>query len=149
LFVEPSIIKESPLTGTRFENLLLYKLSEELADAVWEIVSRWDGFNRDTLGKQIVKSADSVGANIAEGTGRYGVKDNKRFVYFARGSLNETKHWLRRAYRRRLLSAAEIERLKPVMDELSPKLNAYINSIQQSRVGPRQRATNNEQRTTN
>jgi four helix bundle protein len=149
LFVEPSIIKESPMTGTRFENLRLYKLSEELADAVWEIVSRWDGFNRDTLGKQIVKSADSVGANIAEGTGRYGVKDNKRFVYFARGSLNETKHWLRRAYRRRLLSAAEIERLKPVMDELSPKLNAYINSIQQSRVGPRQRATNNEQRTTN
>jgi four helix bundle protein len=137
------------MTGTRFENLRVYKLSEELADAVWEIVSRWDGFNRDTLGKQIVKSADSVGANIAEGTGRYGVKDNKRFVYFARGSLNETKHWLRRAYRRRLLSAAEVERLKPVMDELSPKLNAYINSIQQSRVGPRQRATNNEQRTTN
>jgi four helix bundle protein len=137
------------MTGTRFENLRVYKLSEELADAVWEIVSRWDGFNRDTLGKQIVKSADSVGANIAEGTGRYGVKDNKRFVYFDRGSLNETKHWLRRAYRRRLLSAAEIERLKPVMDELSPKLNAYINSIQQSRVGPRQRATNNEQRTTN
>jgi four helix bundle protein len=117
------------MSRTNFENLRVYKLSEDLADSVWEIASGWDHFNRDTLGKQIVKSADSVGANIAEGTGRYGTQDNKRFGYFARGSLNETKHWLRRAFKRNLLSAEQIESLKPVIDELAPSLNAYINSI--------------------
>ena len=100
--------------------------------------------------EQIVKSADSVGANIAEGTGRYGIQDNKRFGYFARGSLNETKHWLRRAFKRNLLTETEIGKLKPVMDELAPKLNAYINSIKPIKdANDERRTTNDEQRTTN
>ena len=117
------------MSRTNFENLRVYQLSEELADSIWEIASGWDYFNRDTVGKQIVRSADSVGANIAEGTGRYGIQDNKRFGYIARGSLNETKHWLRRAFKRDLLKEADVQKLKPILDELSPKLNAYINSI--------------------
>jgi len=129
---------------TSFENLRVYQLAEDLSDLIWEIVINWDSFNRDTLGKQIVRSADSVGANIAEGTGRYGTQDNKRFVYFARGSLNETKHWLRRAFKRKLLTQEEIRKLRPIVDELAPKLNAYINSIK-----PFNGKTNKEQRTTN
>ena len=117
------------MSRTNFENLRVYQLSEELADLIWEMASKWDGFNRDTIGKQIVKSADSVGANIAEGTGRYGLQDNKRFGYFARGSLNETKHWLRRAYKRKLLTKQQVDALKPIVDELAPRLNAYLNSI--------------------
>ena len=131
---------------TNFENLRVYQLAEDLADLVWEIVAGWNSFDRDTVGKQIVRSADSVGANIAEGTGRYGFQDNKRFGYFARGSLNETKHWLRRAYKRDLLTSAEIQKLKLVMDELGPKLNAYIKSIKAANV---MKATNNDPRTTN
>ena len=134
------------MNRTNFENLRVYQLSEDLADSVWEIASEWDIFNRDTIGKQIVRSADSVGANIAEGTGRFGIQDNKRFGYFARGSLNETKHWLRRAFKRKLLSEKEIGKLKPIIDELGPKLNAYINSIKPG-IAKGQRTTNDEQPT--
>ncbi|MFM5996714.1 MAG: four helix bundle protein, partial [Dolichospermum sp.] len=56
-------------------------------------------------------------------------QDNRRFVRIARGSLNETRHWLRRAYKRNLLTHEEVNRLKPIIEELSPKLNAYLNSI--------------------
>lgn len=118
-----------PVARTGFENLKVYKLSEDLADAVFSIASGWETLHRETVGKQIIRSADSIGANIAEGSGRYGIQDNKRFVYFARGSLNETKHWLRRAYKRELLSSEEIEHLKAIIDELAPRLNAYINSL--------------------
>ena len=97
---------------TNFESLQVYKLSEELADNVWDIVDGWKTFAKDTVGKQLVRAADSIGANIAEGTGRSSYKDNKRFVYIARGSMNETKHWLRRAYKRGLLTGEQIERLK-------------------------------------
>jgi four helix bundle protein len=114
---------------TNFENLQVYKLSEDLADNVWDIVTHWDTFARDTIGKQIVRSADSIGANIAEGAGRRGFQDNKRFVYIARGSINETKHWLRRAYKRNLLTQAQVDVLKPLLDTLAPKLNAYAKSI--------------------
>src|SRR5688572_7128534 len=50
----------------------------------------------------------------------------------SRESLNETKHWLRRAYKRNLLSQQQTEHLKPLLDELGPRLNAYLRSI-----GPR------------
>lgn len=122
------------MARTNFENLRVYQLSEDLADLVWEIAGGWDNFNRDTVGKQIVRSADSIGANIAEGTGRFSFQDNKRFGYIARGSLNETKHWLRRAFKRNLLKPEEIGKLKPILDELSPKLNAYLNSIETSKI---------------
>ena len=43
--------------------------------------------------------------------------------------LNETNHWLRRAYSHKLLSPSMVKRLKPILDELAPRLNAYLRSI--------------------
>jgi four helix bundle protein len=117
------------MSRTNFENLRVYKLSEDLADEIWNIVLRWDRFARDTIGKQIVRSADSVGANIAEGTGRHDYQDNRRFVKIARGSLNETQHFLRRAFRRKLLTSADVKKIKPLVDNLAPQLNSYWKSI--------------------
>src|SRR5689334_9704730 len=114
---------------TNFEKLHVYKLSEKLADSVWHIVIKWDSFAKDTVGKQIVRSADSIGANIAEGSGRGSFQDNRRFIRIARGSLYETRHWLRRAYKRNLLTEEQIEKLKPVIENLSPMLNGYLRSI--------------------
>ena len=79
-----------------------------------------------------MNAADSVSANIAEGCGRFNYKDNARFIRIARGSMYETKNWLRRAYKRNLLSDAQIEKIKPVLEELLPKLNAYLRSIKNS-----------------
>jgi len=112
-----------------FEELRVYQLAEELADTVWKMVGQWDSFAKDTIGRQIVRSADSIGANIAEGTGRGTYQDNRRFVRIARGSLYESRHWLRRAFKRQLLTSEQIDAIKPLIDELAPKLNAYLQSI--------------------
>lgn len=114
---------------TNFENLQIYKLSEKLSDKLWKIVAGWDVFARDTVGKQLVRAVDSIGANIAEGSGRGTDPEFRRFLRIARGSLYETQHWLRRAYRRRLLNEDEVSDLLPLVKELSPKLNAYLGSI--------------------
>ncbi|MEJ2635158.1 MAG: four helix bundle protein [Calditrichia bacterium] len=114
---------------TNFENLRVYQLTEQLADAIWDMVVQWGFFARDTVGKQLVKSVDSIGANMAEGTGRGSSGDNKRFAKIARGSMFEVKHWLRRAYKRKLINEDQTQCLKVLIDELSPKLSAYINSI--------------------
>jgi four helix bundle protein len=114
---------------TNFENLQVYKLSEKLADQVWKIVTRWDVLARDTVGKQLIRAADSVGANIAEGSGRGTEPDLRRFLRIARGSLYETQHWLRRSYKRRLLTEKQVNALLPIISELNPKLNAYMRSI--------------------
>ena len=122
-----------------FEKLRVYQLAETLADSIWEMVISWNSFAKDTVGKQIVRSADGIGANIAEGTGRGTFLDNARFVTMARGSLYETRHWLRRAFRRNLLPAKQVNSLKPLVDELGPKLNSYLKSIKKHK---KQKANN-------
>ncbi|HEY5837505.1 MAG TPA: four helix bundle protein [Pyrinomonadaceae bacterium] len=114
---------------TNFEKLQVYQLSEKIADSIWNIVVTWNPLARDTVGKQIVRSADSIGANIAEGSGRGSLVDNRRFVRMARGSLYETLHWLRRSYTRKLLSQSEVKKLRVLVQELSPKLNAFLRSV--------------------
>lgn len=117
------------MARTNFENLDVYRLAEEVADTVWYIVVDWQNLAKDTVGKQLVRAADSIGANIAEGAGRGAFQDNRRFIRIARASLNETKHWLRRAHQRNFLSQEQVDRLKPMIDELAPRLNAYLKSI--------------------
>lgn len=119
-----------------FEKLEVYRLAERLADRIWELVLTWSIFSRDTVGKQLVEAADSVSANIAEGSGRFHYKDNKRFVRIARASLYETHSWLRRAYRRKLLTNEQVSELKPLLDELRPRLNAYLKSIGSQKTDP-------------
>jgi four helix bundle protein len=113
----------------RFEDLHVFQLSEKLADEVWHAVKEWNYFEKDTVGKQLVKAVDSIGANIAEGTGRGTPGDNKRFVRIARGSLHETRYWLRRAYKRKLLNSDKTTDFKAILDKLGPSLNAYLKSI--------------------
>ncbi len=114
---------------TNFENLKVYQLAERLADDVWDMVVGWTVLARDTVGKQIIRSADSIGANIAEGSGRGSIPDNRRFVRMARGSLYETKHWLRRAYRRQFLTQEHIDQLKATLADLTRTLNGYLRSL--------------------
>ena len=122
---------------TNFENLKVYQLAEKLADEIWEIVIKWDHLAKITVGQQIVKSADGIGSCIAEGSGRGTAQDNRRFIGIARGSLYETKHWLRRAFRRKLLTVTQTDNLRKIMDDLTPALNGYWRSV--SNAAARQR----------
>jgi four helix bundle protein len=124
------------MSFVRFQELEVYQLAEQLSDAIWEIVLKWGNFARDTVGKQITRSADSIGANIAEGTGLDTPNQNQRHVRIARGSFLETQHWLRRAFNRKLLTEDETRRLQSVVEKLAPKLNAYLRSIGKRKPKP-------------
>jgi four helix bundle protein len=116
----------------KFEDLRVFKAAEALADEIWDLANDWGTFAKLTVGKQLVRSADSIGANIAEGSGRGTAKDNQRFVRIARGSLNEAKYWLRRASHRNLIKPEEVLKLTRVIEEIGPSLNAYLKSLDQS-----------------
>lgn len=105
----------------------VYRLAENLSDMVWDAYDSWDFKAQKTVGLQIIRASDSIAANIAEGFGRYNHADKKRFYRYARGSFEETKAWLRKAFRRGLISSnTEIESFTRVIDELGLKLNAFI-----------------------
>jgi len=100
---------------------------------VWEIVQPWDKFAQRTMGSQLVRAADSVGANIAESHGRYHFGEKLQFLYYARGSLYETRHWLRLAYRRQLLQHTDVEQLGEHIRLLAIGLNRFAASIKAQR----------------
>jgi four helix bundle protein len=104
-------------------------MAEQLADLVWELVRAWEPFAKRTVGSQLVRAADSVGANIAEGYGRASPADHQRFIRTARGSLYEVRHFLRRADQRKLLNKEQKTPLQALLTELLPALNAYLRSL--------------------
>ena len=114
------------------EDLDIYKMAEDLSDRIWEICTKWDYFAKDTVGKQLVRAADSISANIAEGHGRYHYNDRLNYCYYARGSLEETKNWISKARRRKLIKD-EISEVNHAIESLPKKLNAYIKSIKKAR----------------
>jgi len=109
--------------------LEVYSISMALSNKIWTLAKNWSIFEKDTLGKQMVRSSDSICANISEGFGRYYYKDSKAFLFYARGSLYETKTWLKKANERNLISNEEFNELDERYTKLAVKLNNYIRII--------------------
>jgi four helix bundle protein len=76
------------------DDLKVYRDAMEIAEVIYKRVMQFPSFDRYSLGKQLMESADSIAANISEGHGRYFYKENRNFCYYARGSLTETKTWI-------------------------------------------------------
>jgi four helix bundle protein len=109
-----------------FEKLAVYRRAVALSDEIAAEVFRWPSFHRWTVGVQLVRAADSIGANIAEANGRAGDPDQRRLLVIARGSTYETQHWLERAQCRGLECPREAcERA----DEVGRMLNGLLRSL--------------------
>ncbi len=108
------------------EEIEIYVLAEGMADKWWEVICRWSPFAQDTIGKQLIRAVDSIGANIAESYGRYHFSDKINFLYYARGSLYESKFFIERARKRGLVAEPVSCQMLDDLKLLAPKLNAYI-----------------------
>ncbi len=113
----------------KLEELQVYQLSMDLAEKIWTVIDSWNYFARSTLGKQLIRAADSIAANLSEGFGRYHYKENKQFCYYSRGSLFETKTWLKKAYNRNFIDEKQFADFEEALNKLGIKLNNYIKSI--------------------
>ena len=126
----------------KYEELRVLQASEAVADGIWKQVIPWDPFIRDVVGKQLAEAADSIGANIAEAFGRFHYGEKVQFLYYARGSLFETKYWLNRALERELLSAAQGQSYASDLTELARQLNAFLSSLKTLRRNNKARRIN-------
>ncbi len=113
----------------KLEELQIYQLSMVMAEKIWDIVIKWGYFEKDTMGKQLIRAADSIAANLSEGFGRFFYKEEKQFCYYSRGSLYETKTWLTKASNRKLIQPEEFENFDKEIRNIGVKLNNYIKSI--------------------
>ena len=118
----------------KLDELQVYQLSMKLGEEVWNIVIKWDFFAKDTIGKQFVRSVDSIAANLSEGFGRYHYNEEKHFGYYSRGSLYESKTWITKAFNRKLILENDFNTFVKDIDIIGIKLNNYINSIGTKKV---------------
>ena len=109
------------------EDMEVFKIFESVADQVWELVSNFDTFAKETLGKQLVRSCDSINLNLVEGDGRYSDADAVHFFVIARGSARETRLSLRRASKRNLINPDKGKSLVDSVHSGTRLLNLLIN----------------------
>jgi four helix bundle protein len=111
------------------EDFKTYNKAMDLGESVWSIVATWSYFEKDTIRKQLVRSCDSIAANLSEGLGRYHFKESRNFSFYARGSLFETRTWLDKAMNRKLIDGEVYKTLETALEVIGKMLNTYIKSI--------------------
>lgn len=107
-------------------NLYIYQLAIQLSGRSWEIYEKMDWRIKKTIGDQFITSIDSVGANIAEGYGRYHYLDKVKFYYNARGSLFEAEHWSYLLYKRNIITEELFNVPLGLLKEINFGLNKLI-----------------------
>lgn len=82
------------------------------------------------LFEQIEASSTSIAMNIAEGKGRFSVKEFKHFCYIARGSLYETMTLLEIFHRKSWLSSEKYIGIQSEAIEIAAMIKGLINSLE-------------------
>ncbi len=116
-----------------FEDLRILRAAEEIADGIWLEVTEWKPFAQEVVGTQLARAVDSIGANIAESFGRFHFGEKLQFLYYARGSLFETKYWLNRALKRRLMRDEQVQAYATRLTDLARQLNAFAGGLKAQR----------------
>ncbi len=111
----------------KLNDIEAYKISFSLSNAVWKIILKWNQFEKDTIGKQFIRSVDSISANIAEGFGRYHKKDKIKFYRYSYGSLYESLDWNEKAIKRNLITAEQYNYIFNELEKLPKSLHHLIN----------------------
>ncbi len=111
--------------ASNFQKLIVYQRSVELAHELHTAVEQWPLLDRKAIGSRLIRSATSVGANIAEASGRWHEQDRRQFLRIARGSLLEMEHWVTYGERRGLITHGTADRL----EEVARLLNGLIKKL--------------------
>jgi four helix bundle protein len=113
----------------QLKNLEVYQLSRKLSTIAWEIFCRMNFEDKKHMGDQFLRAVDSVGANIAEGYGRFHYLDKVRFYYNSRASHYEAFiHWSELLFEREKISIEEFNSINKTAQILQVKLNNFITS---------------------
>ncbi|MBV9881141.1 MAG: four helix bundle protein [Gemmatirosa sp.] len=111
--------------------LLVYQEARTAAALARRVTNRWPPHERDSLGDQIRRSADSVYANIAEGHGRTTQREKARFFSIAWSSLTELRAHLEQASASALLPRHETAELRTHLVRTTILLAGLRRSISQ------------------
>ena len=120
-----------------FRELLVWQKSHQLTLAVYSATRCFPREELYGLTSQIRRSASSIPANIAEGCGRGGDKELRRFLEIAMGSASELEYHLLLAQDLDMLDAPTYQPLHEQTCEVKRMLAGFIGRIGSAVSGQR------------
>jgi len=81
------------------------------------------------ISDQVLRSSFSIGANIAEGFGKFRGKEYARFIRMALGSANETEYWLEMIRDIYPETSTEVEKTLSKNEETVKMLTSTLKSL--------------------
>ena len=113
-----------------YRDLEIWQKAHGLAKEVLDVCESFNGsMTARAIANQLIHSAISVPANVAEGYGGRIGKELTSFLFNARKSLTETDYWLLLALERGLVEKEKAERLQQGYVELTKMIHALMKSI--------------------
>lgn len=109
-----------------FQTLECWKAARDLRKEISAVVKEFPADEKYKLSDQLIRASRSVTANIAEGYGRFGYKDQVKFCVQARGSLTEIMDHLILASDEGLIAEAAVQNLQKQAIKCGGLLNGYI-----------------------
>ena len=113
----------------RYENLEVFKEAHSLVLEIYKVTKEFPKEENYRIVDQMIRSAYSIPANIAEGNNRNTTKDYMKFLYTSRGSLNELKYFLLLSRDLKYISNEKFKTIKDSCDSVGKLLNGLINSL--------------------
>lgn len=115
-----------------FETLDVYKKTRKLVSDIYLLMESFPSTERHVLCDQIRRAAISIPSNIAEGYGRFSIKERVHFVEIAYGSLMEVYCQLSIANDLRFITSEKYEAMKINIDEIAKMLYGLRRSLLRS-----------------
>ena len=119
-----------------YRTLKVWQHAQRLALECAKAAKRFPPEDCNVLKMQLLRACYSVPLNIAEGSGRKGPREFRRFLDTARGSLAETQTALELAKEQGFIEPTEYERLEAIATETAKTLWGLLRKISDSAVYP-------------
>ena len=113
-----------------FIDLRVYKESKELVKSVYQILEKFPKYETYALGDQLRRSVTSVPSNIAEGSGRFSIKEKIHFIEIAYGSLTEALCQLDIAHDLEYITDEEFNDVKERIEVIGKQLSGMRTTFQ-------------------
>ncbi|KKQ79233.1 MAG: Ribosomal protein S23 [Candidatus Moranbacteria bacterium GW2011_GWD2_38_7] len=120
-----------------FYELDIWKEAHRLSLEIYKITKTFPVDERFGITDQIRRASTSVGANIAEGFGRFHYKEKIKFYYIARGSSCEVQNFIFMAQDLGYIKREKARRIFSDYDNLNKKINNLISSVGKTSESPK------------
>jgi len=116
-----------------FRNLIVWQRARELTKSVYEATGRFPQSEQFGLSAQMRRASLSICSNIAEGCGREGQRELKRFLHIAMGSACELESALTISCDLALIGVSDQRRMTAALFEAKRMLGGLITSVSATR----------------